>query len=340
MEPLISASCLLNFSMAAFTGFSMKCSSGYMPRYSCKEREAWGRPRIPPLKELETQLKVLQPTKTCACVCNIIAPVFRHGGGGGGYLSLLVLAESPDGPQVPAGTSAIREALNDQVHICEALLGGRGPSHGRRGVGDPGTPVVLHNGHKDAGCERVLVTALHSPDSCDYQLLYRFVPKKLVPFTHKWIRFLGCLSITHLSKVDRRMLGRSSEHNDGQILYQRLAWFQELWKFCAKTRSKKSNKSVCNIVAQCKWWRNAVCRGFTTVQQWHHRRLVASCLPPLKLFLCKRTQAFVATLKEEITQGAGDVYPPQWSKSCIPKLHTSLTKAWISSSSCSVSSLV
>ncbi|TNN75250.1 hypothetical protein EYF80_014487 [Liparis tanakae] len=34
-----SRRCFLNVSMAAFTGFSMKCSSGYMPRYSCKERE-------------------------------------------------------------------------------------------------------------------------------------------------------------------------------------------------------------------------------------------------------------------------------------------------------------
>lgn len=38
MVLLISASCFLNFSMAALTGFSMKCSSGYMPRYSCRNR--------------------------------------------------------------------------------------------------------------------------------------------------------------------------------------------------------------------------------------------------------------------------------------------------------------
>ncbi len=60
------------------------------------------------------------------------------------HLVLLVLAEGPDGPQVPAGTSAIWEALDDQVHICQALLVGWGPPHGGWSVRDPGTPVILH----------------------------------------------------------------------------------------------------------------------------------------------------------------------------------------------------
>lgn len=66
------------------------------------------------------------------------------------YLVLLILAEGPDGPKVPAGTSSIGEALDDQVHICQALLVGRGLSHGGWSVRDPGAPVILHNVQQNA----------------------------------------------------------------------------------------------------------------------------------------------------------------------------------------------
>lgn len=39
MMLVISASCFLNFSIASLTGFSVKCSSGYMPRYSCRGKD-------------------------------------------------------------------------------------------------------------------------------------------------------------------------------------------------------------------------------------------------------------------------------------------------------------
>lgn len=42
--------------------------------------------------------------------------------------------------------------MDDPIHICNALLVGRGPPHGRRSVGDPGIPVVLHNVHTDTEC--------------------------------------------------------------------------------------------------------------------------------------------------------------------------------------------
>lgn len=38
------------------------------------------------------------------------------------YLILLILAEGPYGTQMPAGTSAIRKTVHNQVHICQALL--------------------------------------------------------------------------------------------------------------------------------------------------------------------------------------------------------------------------
>lgn len=63
------------------------------------------------------------------------------------YLILLVLAEGPHGPQVPAGAPAVREALDNHLHICQSLFLWRGFPHGGRSVGDPGTPVVLNNEH-------------------------------------------------------------------------------------------------------------------------------------------------------------------------------------------------
>lgn len=68
------------------------------------------------------------------------------------YFILLVLAEGPDGPQVPAGAPAIRKALNNQIHIGQTFLVGWGFPHGRWSIGDPGTPVILHNVHKDTVC--------------------------------------------------------------------------------------------------------------------------------------------------------------------------------------------
>lgn len=38
------------------------------------------------------------------------------------YLILLILAEGPYGTQMPAGTSAIRKTVHNQVHIGQALL--------------------------------------------------------------------------------------------------------------------------------------------------------------------------------------------------------------------------
>lgn len=86
---------------------------------------------------------MLKQKETCLCVCvcmQVIVCVYVCL-----HLVLLVLAEGPDSPQVPAGASAIREALDDQVHICQALLFRWGLSHGGWSIGDPGTPVILHN---------------------------------------------------------------------------------------------------------------------------------------------------------------------------------------------------
>lgn len=121
MEQVISASCFLNFSMASLTAFSTKCSSGYMPRYSCKER---GDGSSSPGYD-----EAVCPYAGVGAPCP--------------YLVLLVLTEGPDSPEVPAGATAIREALNDHFDICNALLFGWGPSHGRGSIGDPGIPVIL-----------------------------------------------------------------------------------------------------------------------------------------------------------------------------------------------------
>lgn len=93
------------------------------------------------------------------------------------YFVLLVLTEGPDGPQVPAGASAIGEALNDQVHACQALLAGRGFPHGRWSIGDPGTPVVLHGVHREAACAFTQVLCCSTSEHFHFMMLSVFTLK-------------------------------------------------------------------------------------------------------------------------------------------------------------------
>lgn len=59
------------------------------------------------------------------------------------HLVFLELAQRPHCAQMPAGATAVRQGVHDLLNGDHPLRRGRGGPHGWRGIGDPGTPVIL-----------------------------------------------------------------------------------------------------------------------------------------------------------------------------------------------------
>lgn len=91
------------------------------------------------------------------------------------YFCVLELAQGPDSSKMPTRTSPVWQGLHNLLDGHCPLFCWRRAAHCWWGIGDPGTPVILHNTARD-----------HSENlQC---LAFRNTPKKCLPLSHEPLR--------------------------------------------------------------------------------------------------------------------------------------------------------